>query len=85
MLRENLQNVPVLMMYGCLSVCSELIYDTSLVGEEFIGASLSEPHTSRTALLICVCMFACLLARLLACLRLYTVNFKWAHFKFLYY
>ena len=66
MLRENLQNVPVLMMYGCLSVCSELIYDTSLVGEEFIGASLSEPHTSRIALLTCVCV--CLLAGLLACL-----------------
>ena len=40
-----------------------------------IGASLSEPHTSGTALLTCVCMFACLLACLLACLRPYTVNF----------
>ena len=27
-----------------------------------IGASLSEPHTSGTALGTCVCMFACLLA-----------------------
>ena len=27
-----------------------------------IGASLSEPHTSGTALRTCVCMFACLLA-----------------------
>ena len=27
-----------------------------------IGASLSEPHTSRTALRMCLCMFACLLA-----------------------
>ena len=32
-----------------------------------VGASLSEPHTSGTALLTCVCMFACLL-ELLACL-----------------
>ena len=31
-----------------------------------IGASLSEPHTSGTALRTCVCMFACLLACLLA-------------------
>ena len=31
-----------------------------------IGASLSEPHTSVTALRTCVCMFACLLACLLA-------------------
>ena len=36
-----------------------------------IGASLSEPHTSVTALRTCVCMFACLLA----CLQPYTVNF----------
>ena len=36
-----------------------------------IGASLSEPHTSGTALRMCVCIFACLLA----CLRPYTVNF----------
>ena len=27
-----------------------------------IGASLSEPHTSVTALRTCVCMLACLLA-----------------------
>ena len=27
-----------------------------------IGASLSEPHTSRTALCTCMCMFAYLLA-----------------------
>ena len=35
------------------------------------GASLSKPHTSRTALVTCMCMFACL--------QLYTVNFKWVH------
>ena len=45
------------------------------LGEPLIGASLSEPHTSGTALRICVCMFACLLACLLAYLRPYTVNF----------
>ena len=33
-----------------------------------IGASLSEPHASKTALRQCVCM--------LVCLRPYTVNFK---------
>ena len=32
----------------------------------FIGASLSEPHTSVTALRTCVCMLACLLGCLLA-------------------
>ena len=37
-----------------------------------IGASMSEPHISVTALRMCVCMLACLLA----CLRPYTVNFK---------
>ena len=31
-------------------------------GSSVIGASLSEPHTSGTALRTCVCMFACLLA-----------------------
>ena len=35
---------------------------------EVIGASMSEPHISVTALRMCVCM--------LVCLRLYTVNFK---------
>ena len=34
--------------------------------ERIIGASLSKPHTSGTALRMCVCMFACLLACLLA-------------------
>ena len=29
--------------------------------ESLIGASLSEPHISRTALRTCVCMLACLL------------------------
>ena len=33
---------------------------------KIIGASLSKPHTSRTALRKCVCMLACLLACLLA-------------------
>ena len=42
----------------------------------FLGASLSEPHTSVTALRTCVCMFVCLLA----CLdQPLTVNFKRAH------
>ena len=40
----------------CLSLCF------------IIGVSLSEPHTSGTALHTCVCMFACLPACLLACL-----------------
>ena len=35
---------------------------------KFVGASLSEPHTSVTALRTCVCM--------LACLRPCTVKFK---------
>ena len=39
-----------------------------------IGASLSEPHTSGTALRKCVNIRTCLFA----CLRPYTVNFKWA-------
>ena len=39
---------------------------------EVIGASMSEPHISVTALHTCVCMLVCLLA----CLRPYTVNFK---------
>ena len=43
-----------------------------------IGASLNKPHTSVTALCMCVCMLACLLA----CLRPYTVNFKWARLNF---
>ena len=34
-----------------------------------IGASLSEPHTNKTALCV-VCVYACLL----------TTNFKWVHF-----
>ena len=37
-----------------------------------VGASLSEPHTSGTALWKCVNVHPCLLA----CLRPYTVNFK---------
>ena len=45
---------------------------TTLLLSFIIGASLSEPHTSVTALCTCVCMLACLLA----CLRPYTVNFK---------
>ena len=40
-----------------------------------IGASLSEPHTSVTALSTCVCIYVCLDRPL-------TVNFKWAHSKF---
>ena len=41
-----------------------------------IGVSLSEPHTSVTALRTCVYMFA----SLLACLdQPLTINFKWAH------
>ena len=40
----------------------------------FIGASLSQPHTSGTALWKCVCIRMCLFA----CLRPYTVNFKCA-------
>ena len=38
---------------------------------KIIGVSLSEPHTSVTALRKCVCI--------LACLRPYTINFKWVH------
>ena len=45
--------------------------DVTILLHTLIGASLSEPHTSVTALRKCVCM--------LACLRPYTVNFKWAH------
>ena len=41
----------------------EILYMVSAI----IGVSLSEPHTSVTALHTCVCMFACLLACLLAC------------------
>ena len=41
----------------------------------FIGVSLSESHTSGTALHTCVWLLACLLP--------YTVNFKWVHFKIL--
>ena len=37
----------------------------------FIGSSLSKPHTSGSALRKCVYV--------LACLRPYTINFKWAH------
>ena len=44
--------------------------------KKMIGVSLSEPHTSMTALHTCVCMFACLLA----CLdQPLTVKFKRAH------
>ena len=32
---------------------------TSIAGIALIGASLSEPQTSRTALHTCVCMLAC--------------------------
>ena len=39
-----------------------------------VGATLSEPHTSKTALCTCMCMLACLLASL----QPHTVNFKWA-------
>ena len=39
-----------------------------------IGASLSEPHTSGTALHTCVCVYVFLLT----CWQPYTVNFKWA-------
>ena len=38
---------------------------------KFIGASLSEPHTSETAFVEVVCMY-----RRLVCLQPYTVNFK---------
>ena len=47
------------------------------VTKSMIGASLSEPYTSGTALQKCVCnICACLLACLLACLRPYNINFK---------
>ena len=36
------------------------------LGGYLVGVTLSEPHTSGTALRTCVCMFACLLACLLA-------------------
>ena len=39
-----------------------------LGSQMIVGASLSEPHNSRTALGKCVCM--------LVCLQPYTVNFK---------
>ena len=41
-----------------------------MANNKLIGASLSEPHTSGTALRKCVCIRACL--------RPYTVNFKCA-------
>ena len=44
-------------------------FDISLL---FIGASLSNPHTSATALQKCVCI----LTSLFACLQPYTINFK---------
>ena len=52
-----------------------------------IGASLSKPHTSRTALQKCVNVRTCLLACLLACLRPYIVNFKctFKYFTFKYF
>ena len=39
------------------------------IGEKLFGASLSEPHTSVTALRKCVCIYACFDRPL-------TVNFK---------
>ena len=39
----------------------------------FIGASMSEPHTSGSAMCTCVYTYV------LVCWRLYTVNYKWAH------
>ena len=57
-----------------LNKLHHLIFDNKM--KRFIGASLSEPHTSVTALHTFVCIYACLLA----CLdRPLTVNFEWAH------
>ena len=50
-------------MGACVCRCTHLDF--------FWGVSLSEPHTSVTALVEVVCMSVCL--------RPYTVNFKWAH------
>ena len=44
---------------------------TKYSGVNLIGASLSEPHTSMTALRMCVCMSVCLVY-----VRPYTENFK---------
>ena len=55
----------------CVKVGSVWCVEVDGVWRCVIGASLSEPHTSGTALRKCVC-------NILVCLRPYTVNFKCA-------
>ena len=52
--------------------------DIHIVCVRLVGASLSEPHTSVTALRTCVCMYVCMSV----CLRPYTENFKRACLNF---
>ena len=47
------------------------------VSHTIVGASLSEPHTSGTALRTCVCMFACLLAAIYRKFLMSTVKFQY--------
>ena len=64
-------------VYAMITNCWVLITNCHLLGIVtylilvIIGASLSEPHTSVTALAEVVCMYVCL--------GPYTVNFKWAY------
>jgi len=51
-----------------------------LISLKMIGASLSEPHTSVTALRTCVCMYVCM--SVCTVCRPYTENFKWARWNF---
>ena len=60
----------MLMQISTLHTCSKV--DFTLHHTVMIGASLSEPHTSGTALRKCVNVRT----YVLACLRPYTVNFK---------
>ena len=55
--------------------CPRLCMAGEMVLAHIIGASVSEPHTSVTALRTCICMLACLLVCLWPC----TINFKWAY------
>ena len=60
------------LMHDCMAPLIDLPTGHYQTVSTVIGASLSEPHTSMTALLTCVCIR-------LSMNRPLTVNFKWAH------
>ena len=67
-------------LYNTTHIHVHILYRLSkLVRAHIVGVNLSELHTSGTAL------WECVYAYLLTCLQPYSINFKWAHSKWIFH